>query len=126
MSHITTCTACGKAYEESSEELANDPIRLCLSCFDATHYGGSNPPAGWNGTQSVFGTHSEGHRILGAGGKMICGCYPECRIDCPDHRTCYEEMPEYWSKQYRAQRYAAGVRQRRPAVRQWLQSVVQQ
>lgn len=126
MSHITTCTACGKVYEETSEESANDPNRTCLECFDKKYKIGGTPPAGWDGTQSVFGVHSFGHRIEGSGGQMICGCYPECRVDCPDHRTCYEEMPVYWSKQYRAQRYAAEVRQRRPEVRQWLQSVIQQ
>lgn len=123
MSHITTCTACGKPYEESSEEAANDPNRICLGCFDKKYKLGGPVPAGWDGTQSVFGVDSEGHRITGADGKMMCGCYPECRIDCRDHRTCYEEMPEYWSKQYRAQRYAADVLRRRPAVRQWLESV---
>lgn len=34
MSHITNCTACGKAYEELSEESSNDPNRICLGCFD--------------------------------------------------------------------------------------------
>lgn len=34
MACITNCTACGKAYEEQSEESANDPSRLCLACFD--------------------------------------------------------------------------------------------
>lgn len=34
MSHITTCTACGHAYEEASEETANAPGNLCGFCFD--------------------------------------------------------------------------------------------
>lgn len=33
MSHITTCTDCGRAYEERSEEAANAPDRLCASCW---------------------------------------------------------------------------------------------
>lgn len=24
-----------------------------------------------------------------------CQCYPECRIDCPDHRECLKRLPEY-------------------------------
>jgi hypothetical protein len=24
-----------------------------------------------------------------------CQCYPECRIDCPDHLKCLERLPEY-------------------------------
>lgn len=24
-----------------------------------------------------------------------CQCYPECRIDCPDHRQCLERLPVY-------------------------------
>lgn len=34
MACITTCTNCGSLYEDSSEESANDPNRLCMSCFD--------------------------------------------------------------------------------------------
>lgn len=34
MARITTCTTCGCAYEELSEEAANDPNRLCMTCFD--------------------------------------------------------------------------------------------
>lgn len=33
MPHITTCSKCGKAYEESSEEQANAPGRLCTPCY---------------------------------------------------------------------------------------------
>lgn len=33
MSCITSCTGCGRAYKESSEESTNDPNRLCLFCF---------------------------------------------------------------------------------------------
>lgn len=33
MAHITTCTSCGKCYEEVSEELANAPERECVSCW---------------------------------------------------------------------------------------------
>lgn len=37
MPHITTCSKCGKAYEESSEENAYAPLwvddRLCNQCF---------------------------------------------------------------------------------------------
>lgn len=41
---ITTCTGCGKLYEEQSEEEANNPNRLCLPCFSITsdHYYGCN------------------------------------------------------------------------------------
>lgn len=34
MANVTTCTECGKLYEEQSEEGANDPNRMCLGCFD--------------------------------------------------------------------------------------------
>lgn len=34
MAGITTCMGCGTCYEESSEEAANDPNRLCMTCFD--------------------------------------------------------------------------------------------
>ena len=43
-----------------------------------------------------------------------CQCYPECRNDCPDSMKCYDAMPEYWSKEYRARKYAEGVRERKP------------
>lgn len=43
-----------------------------------------------------------------------CQCYPECRRDCPDSQKCYESMPEYWTKVYRARRMAAEVRARKP------------
>jgi hypothetical protein len=29
---ITTCTECGRAYEASSEECANEPQRECFRC----------------------------------------------------------------------------------------------
>jgi hypothetical protein len=32
VTHITTCSRCGRAYEESSEESANAPRRFCGSC----------------------------------------------------------------------------------------------
>ena len=34
MACVTTCTNCGGCYEESSEDSANDPNRLCMHCFD--------------------------------------------------------------------------------------------
>jgi lipopolysaccharide biosynthesis regulator YciM len=34
MACITTCSWCGTCYEEISEEAANDPQRLCMTCFD--------------------------------------------------------------------------------------------
>jgi hypothetical protein len=34
MACMTTCTNCARLYQESSEEAANDPNRLCLDCFD--------------------------------------------------------------------------------------------
>jgi len=37
MSAITTCSRCGDLYEESSEESANDPERLCSICFRDLH-----------------------------------------------------------------------------------------
>jgi hypothetical protein len=41
MSHITTCTVCGKCYEEFSEEPANKQTRECGQCWmkreDAEH-----------------------------------------------------------------------------------------
>lgn len=24
-----------------------------------------------------------------------CQCYPECRVDCPDHKACMQKLPEY-------------------------------
>ena len=24
-----------------------------------------------------------------------CQCYPECRLDCPDHLACAARLPEY-------------------------------
>lgn len=33
MSHATTCPRCGSCYEESSDEQANSPDRLCNSCW---------------------------------------------------------------------------------------------
>ncbi len=56
----------------------------------------------------------------------VCGCYPECRIDCADREQCLDDMPEYQSNLDKAKRYAANVRKRRPEVRQWLQSVTKQ
>lgn len=34
MANITTCSNCGHLFEASSEEEANGPNRLCLTCFD--------------------------------------------------------------------------------------------
>lgn len=33
MSHITTCTECGRLYEEFSEESSNAPERICATCW---------------------------------------------------------------------------------------------
>jgi hypothetical protein len=33
MANVTTCSACGAIYEESSEEAANHPNRLCSRCW---------------------------------------------------------------------------------------------
>lgn len=33
MSHTTTCPRCGSCYEESSEEAANSPDRMCSRCW---------------------------------------------------------------------------------------------
>lgn len=33
MPHITTCTHCGRAYEEMSAEAANAPVRECSDCW---------------------------------------------------------------------------------------------
>ena len=38
-----------------------------------------------------------------------CGCYPECKIDCPDREKCLDDMPEYQTKLDKAKRYAAAV-----------------
>ena len=38
MSCVTTCTTCGRIYEESSEERANEPRRECSECFAARRY----------------------------------------------------------------------------------------
>lgn len=32
MAHLTTCTTCGRCYEDVSEEQANAPVRECISC----------------------------------------------------------------------------------------------
>ena len=37
MHNITTCSKCGKCYEESSEERANEPDRLCHECYSKEH-----------------------------------------------------------------------------------------
>jgi hypothetical protein len=34
---ITTCTNCGKLYEERGMEAANDPSRLCNPCYEKKH-----------------------------------------------------------------------------------------
>lgn len=34
MANITTCSNCSHLFEASSEEEANLPDRLCLTCFD--------------------------------------------------------------------------------------------
>jgi hypothetical protein len=34
MPHITTCSVCGCCYEETSEELANTPVRECVACWN--------------------------------------------------------------------------------------------
>jgi hypothetical protein len=39
MSHVTTCPVCGDCYQESSEEAANDPSRLCWPCWHAENRG---------------------------------------------------------------------------------------
>lgn len=62
-------------------------------------------------------------RISGSRGMEVCGCYPECRIDCPDREACLDDMPVYQSKREKAQRYAAQVRQRRPEVARWVAQV---
>lgn len=33
MACTTTCPGCGRCYEETSEEEANSPSRLCLACY---------------------------------------------------------------------------------------------
>lgn len=40
MPNITTCSVCEKAYEEASEEAANQPYRLCPKCraFEADRH----------------------------------------------------------------------------------------
>ena len=39
MPHITTCTSCGKVYEEQSEEAANHPTeRLCPECNESLYW----------------------------------------------------------------------------------------
>lgn len=37
MSNTTTCTRCGKLYEESSSEEANSPKRECVDCWKSLH-----------------------------------------------------------------------------------------
>jgi len=34
----TTCTTCGKLYQESSEERANAPERECMDCWAERRY----------------------------------------------------------------------------------------
>ena len=38
MANITTCSRCGGLYEAGSEEQANEPGRLCLTCFAAAEF----------------------------------------------------------------------------------------
>jgi hypothetical protein len=47
MPHLTTCSKCGRTYEESSEERANAPTwtgdRLCPTCWSEEHGTGRQP-----------------------------------------------------------------------------------
>jgi len=49
--NITTCTHCGNAYEESSEERANERDRLCGTCFERRCLNRA-----YNGTANPFET----------------------------------------------------------------------
>ena len=44
MPHITVCPECGKGYEESSEEEANNPNRLCRECYEFHYYADQEHP----------------------------------------------------------------------------------
>lgn len=48
-------------------------------------------------------------------GDKVCQCYPEGRNDCPDHMRCREHYG-WLSNEEKAQRYAAEVRARNPAM----------
>jgi hypothetical protein len=49
MAHITTCTDCGKCYQEYSEEFANEPNRVCRACYKE---------------REVFGPFKYGDRVI--------------------------------------------------------------
>ena len=37
MPHITVCSICKRLYEESGEEQANAPLRVCMDCWSERH-----------------------------------------------------------------------------------------
>ena len=44
MPNITTCPRCGSLYQESSEEMANSPSRICTRCAEFIAFArGRNP-----------------------------------------------------------------------------------
>lgn len=85
MPHITTCTRCGKGYEESSEEAANAPERLCHRCWaedQEFRYADDDEPCciRCDGTGTIVSCmddicHGLGYCIHG-GGESIC---PDCK-----------------------------------------------
>lgn len=69
MPHITTCSKCGRLYEEASEEASFAPGRLCLAChreslgsaIPVTHY--QLAPAGLDFHRvAVFRQYTDGSR----------------------------------------------------------------
>jgi hypothetical protein len=57
MAHITTCTSCLNCYEESSEEYANDPNRVCVGCYRK---------------KNIFGPFTNGARVV----RKVAGIVP--------------------------------------------------
>jgi hypothetical protein len=69
MPHITTCSKCGRLYEEASEEASNNPDRLCLGCHRESLGDAAPPtfytadPAGLDFTRvAVFRVYRDGRR----------------------------------------------------------------
>lgn len=82
MPNITTCTRCGKCYEETSEERANEAERLCAECFNVVDDRRSNSKLrrAYTILRTLAGQYASecgdcaGHRIVpdGDGGDEPC------------------------------------------------------
>jgi len=96
MPHITTCTKCGKGYEEHSEEAANAPERLCFSCWDENNYRYDDEPCciRCDGEGVILTCvddmcHGLGYCIHGYGESMWPDCKGKGWIGPEDHPTVW-------------------------------------